>query len=181
MSSQDKEQKSRDGQDSENEEAQNKYPKTMAGWQDIISQRVEEAVKQGTFQNLQGEGKPLNLRKNAFAPDGKELAFDLLQNNDLAPAWILERKEIQAAIAKLRTELKRDIDYYRAESSEPTSGHSDSAEMDVEEIMPAIRIEKWRTEIAEINKKIDTLNLSQPIAHLEILKLRLTDELSINE
>ena len=181
MSSQNKEPKSRDGQKSDNNEAPSKHPKTMTGWQDLIGQRVEEAAKQGAFKNLKGKGKPLDLRKNPFAPEGKELAFDLLQNNDLAPAWIIERKEVQAAIATLRTQIRRDIAYYLDEQSQSDAQSADVNNMAIDDIMPQVRIEKWRTEIGNINKKIDTLNLTQPIAHLEILKLRLSEELSIDD
>lgn len=152
------------------EQERRKAPKTVSAWEDLVSQRIEEAASQGAFENLRGKGKPQDLRKNPFAPEGKELAFDLLKNNDLAPGWITERSEVQSLIADFRKRLKADLAHYR---EQVTVLDDDGAEA----FMPQGRIAMWQAEVAEINKKIDTLNLNQPIAHLEILKLRLDDEL----
>lgn len=173
--SSDKEQEKGDAPEPESKKTSGRSPKTISAWQDLVSQRIEDATQQGAFENLRGKGKPLDLRKNPFTPEGKGLAFDLLENNDLAPSWIMQRKETQAAITKLRTRIQQDIAYYRSEMDLPNS-HNAS----VEDILPQIRLEKWHAEIAEINKQIDTLNLSQPIAHLEIMKLRPADELKLS-
>jgi hypothetical protein len=36
---------------------------------------------------------------------------------------------------------------------------------------------RWENEVRDINRRIQNLNLTQPIAHLEVIKLRLDDEL----
>lgn len=154
----------------EQEQGRRKAPKTVSAWEDLVSQRIEEATNQGAFENLRGKGKPQDLRKSPLVPEGKELAFDLLKNNDLAPAWVMDRQEVQMLVADFRERLNADVAYYR----DAANAHEKDA---TETFMPESRLAMWQAKVTEINKQIDTLNLNQPIAHLEILKLRLGDEL----
>lgn len=48
----------------------------------LIDDLIEEAREQGMFDDLPGKGKPLNLKRNPYAAE-RELAHDLLKNNDL--------------------------------------------------------------------------------------------------
>ena len=38
----------------------------MEEWGDIVTQRIEDAIRQGHFDNLAGKGKPLNLNRDPF-------------------------------------------------------------------------------------------------------------------
>lgn len=139
-------------------------PRTEAEFRDLVSRRIEEAMNEGAFDNLPSHGKPLELSRNPYAPAGSEMAFDLLKNNDLAPAWI-----------GLRTELLRDIERWRARVAEVT-GRPGSGVPDAVARRLAQK-EAWQLEMQALNKRIVNLNLQQPIAHLELLQLRLDDEL----
>ena len=39
------------------------------------------------------------------------------------------------------------------------------------------QVAAWRTEVVELNRRIEVQNLKQPVTFLEIVKLRLEDEL----
>ena len=144
--------------------------RSMGEWNDLISQRIEEAARDGVFDNLRGSGKPQNLDRNPYAPEGMEMAFDLLQNNDLAPGWVMERKEIQGSVAALRKLIESKTTAHR----EAQDAAKDRARLN--EIWRR-KVLAWQIEIAELNRRIDTLNLDQPLTQLELIKLRLDDEL----
>ena len=80
-------------------------PHDLDHWNDIVGQRVEEAIRQGHFDNLAGHGKPLDLSKNPFLPDDMQMANKLMENNNLIPGWIGERKSVLQAIDAFRQEL----------------------------------------------------------------------------
>lgn len=80
-------------------------PRSMREWNNLIDQRIGEAMEDDAVENLSGMGKPQNLHKNPFVPEGYGLAFDVLQNNDLAPTWTTERNQIQGDIVKLRESI----------------------------------------------------------------------------
>ncbi|MDQ3247865.1 MAG: DUF1992 domain-containing protein, partial [Chloroflexota bacterium] len=84
-------------------------PRALDAWDDIIGQRIEEAMRQGEFDNLPGHGKPQTLRRNPLVPADQALAFDILQNNNLAPAWIADRGAMLSAIEQWRIAMRNMV------------------------------------------------------------------------
>ena len=156
----------------ENDEAKRAGPRDESDWSDIVGQRIEQAMREGAFDNLPGRGQPLKLNKNPFVPDDQQMAFKLLENNDLRPAWIGERNRILSDIEQLRDSLTDTAGRYQRSLVATT----DAAERERLSSDWASQIERWTTEIADLNQRIEIVNLQQPVAHLEIIKLRLDDE-----
>lgn len=145
----------------------------MEEWGDIVTKRIEEAMRRGDFDNLSGQGKPLPVTREPFVPEDQQMAFKLLKNNDMVPDWIAERAEVQRAIEHWRQEFQRIV------SEAHTAWIAAQAEerrLQVEERW-ARWITRWETEIGDLNRRINTLNLKQPITHLEVYKLQLNWEL----
>ncbi|MCA9944850.1 MAG: DUF1992 domain-containing protein [Ardenticatenaceae bacterium] len=138
--------------------------------QNLMDELIQEGMDGGLFDNLPGKGKPLNLNKNPYAAD-MELANELLKENDLPPAWILQRNDILAKIARLRAEIVRQWEWHEREFGIATANKS----------RLTIRWDdcclKWTNEIVELNKEIDGFNLKRPFDNLEIFKLNLEGEL----
>lgn len=154
-------------------EGQQPGPRTENEWQDLISHRIEEAMRAGAFDNLRNKGKPIPQENNPFVRPDQRMANDLLKNNGFAPQWITDRTAILHRIESFRAQL-----HSRAQSF----AHSWQTTSD-----PVVRqqlragwqrqIDSWQDEIRTLNKQINTVNLQQPIARLEIFKLLLDDEL----
>lgn len=154
-------------------EEQQPRPRTENEWQDLISHRIEEAMRAGAFDNLRNKGKPLPQESNPFVRPDQRMANDLLKNNGFAPQWITDRTAILHRIETFRTQLRSRAQRF-AQSWQTTSD-------------PVVRqqlreqwqrqLDSWQDEIWTLNKQINTVNLQQPIARLEIFKLILDDEL----
>jgi len=82
----------------------------MDEWHFIAERKIREAIEEGAFDHLEGEGKPLDLSENPFEDPSDRLANRLLKNNGFAPDWIEEAKEIAAESRRLRasSELMTD-------------------------------------------------------------------------
>jgi hypothetical protein len=148
--------------------------RSLEAWADIVGQRIEEAMRQGAFDNLPGHGKPLNLQSHPFTPVDQQMAFSLLKNNDLLPSWIAARGDVLRDMEKLRAALRATSAHF--------SGQWQAAATETERqrltALWSCQIDAWEVAIRELNRRIATLNLQQPIAHLEIFKLRLEEELA---
>ena len=68
----------------------------MDAWRLIAERKIQEAMEEGVFEHLAGEGKPLDLCENPFENPEDRIANQLLRNNGFAPEWIMEAKEIEA-------------------------------------------------------------------------------------
>ena len=83
----------------------------------IVEDRIQEAQKEGAFDNLPGKGKPLALEDDSSIPEDLRLAFKILKNANCLPIEMEMRKEIfnlrqllDAAIdPDTRRELRREL------------------------------------------------------------------------
>ncbi len=77
----------------------------------LAERRIEEAMKEGKFDNLQGRGEPIELEP-APAEENARLAWwalRILRNNDVIPDEVRMRKELdrlKAQLADVRDEAK---------------------------------------------------------------------------
>jgi len=67
----------------------------------IADQKIREAMEQGEFENLPGEGRPLQLEDDSHLPHDLRLAYKILKNADCLPPELELRKEIQTTEALL--------------------------------------------------------------------------------
>ncbi|MEZ4860489.1 MAG: DUF1992 domain-containing protein [Caldilineaceae bacterium] len=158
--------------------AREPLPRTEQGWDDLISHRIEEAIRNGAFDNLRGKGKPLQLNINPFVPDDQQMANSLLQNNNLAPQWITDRTAILAAIETFRAKFQERAHGWQA--AWRTVGQTAAEERIRQEMREewSKQLATWQQEVSELNKRINNVNLQQPIARLEIFKVILDEELT---
>ena len=85
----------------------------MDAWQRVAERKIEEAMAEGAFDRLAGEGQPLNIEEDPFEDPSLRMAHRLLRNNGFAPAWIEEGKEIEAEREMLRAACHRLGDEWR--------------------------------------------------------------------
>ena len=83
----------------------------------IAEERIQEAQREGLFDNLPGKGKPLYLDEDNAVPEDLRLSFKILKNANCLPVEMELRKEIynlrqllDAAIdPETRKELRREL------------------------------------------------------------------------
>lgn len=64
----------------------------------LTERKLREAIENGEFDNLPGKGEPIDLKENPFEDPDLRTVHRLLRNAGFAPAWIEERKDIDAAL-----------------------------------------------------------------------------------
>ena len=85
----------------------------------LAEDRIEEAQREGLFDNLPGKGKPLNLDDDSAVPEDLRLTFKILKNSNCLPIEMELRKEIynlrqliDAAIdPETRREMRRELNF----------------------------------------------------------------------
>lgn len=141
-------------------------------WRSAVDRLIDEAQKKGAFDNLPGKGRPLNLKKNPYAPD-QSLAYDLLQNNNYTLPWIADRQGILEKIAIFRQELQQ---LWRRQQAR-RQGTPDAARAAALRQQWQAVVQEMGERVRELNKEIADVNLNIPVDRLEILKLNLENEL----
>jgi hypothetical protein len=141
-------------------------------WRSAVDRLIDEAQKKGAFDNLPGQGQPLDLKKNPYSAE-KALAYELLQNNNYTLPWIADRNELLKKIAGFRQELLR---LWRRQQAR-AQGASDPVRAAALDQEWSRLVEEMSERLRELNQEIADLNLISPVSRLEILKLNLDKEL----
>ena len=99
------------------------------------------------------------------------MANKLLKDNNLTPTWIGDRKELLAEVETLRGEMQGQWDL--------TCAGLEASGSDSEAFMRSWErsLQRWEGRIAELNRRIVSLNITLPIWRMELHRLRLDEEL----
>jgi hypothetical protein len=76
----------------------------------LAENRIREAMEAGEFDNLRGQGQPLNLEDDSHIPPELRMAYKILKNADCLPPELLLRQEVvqlQDLVAALPDEAEK--------------------------------------------------------------------------
>ncbi|MFZ0061820.1 MAG: DUF1992 domain-containing protein [Pyrinomonadaceae bacterium] len=113
----------------------------------LTEKSIREAIEKGEFDNLAGKGQPLDLRENPFEDPDLRTVHRLLRNAGFAPAWIEERKDIEAQFELARTTLTRAWQLYGPEGTSPDVAAWER------------NVAEFRALVAELRQRVHIYNL----------------------
>lgn len=132
----------------------------MSRLESMAEKMLREAIEAGEFNNLPGKGEPLDLRENPFEDPDLRVVHKLLRDAGFAPAWIEERKDIDATFEATCQTLTRAWKIYRPGGVSPN------------DVAWERNVAEFREKTAELNSRIKLYNLKVPSA---VFQLRLFD------
>ena len=115
-----------------------------------VEQKIAEAIENGEFDDLPGQGEPLSL--DALARD-ENLAHRLLVKNGFALPWIEIRIQMDEDWARATKRLSQRLEWIESRGK-PGEGSPSWASA----------VKTFRQEIEELNQRMDDYNLSVPLA-----------------
>ena len=75
----------------------------MSVFQRIAEERIRQALEEGAFEGLSGEGRPLRLDDDRWVPEDLRLCYRVLRNAGCLPPELALRKEILSLRALIST------------------------------------------------------------------------------
>ncbi len=162
-----------DADDVRPDKEKRRYRITLSYWDSLMDRIINEARADGHFDNLQGEGRPLDLDDNPYAGD-RRLAYKILKDNNYTLPWIADRKQILGDLDAFRLKLRRLWREYQLDWDVQAS---DDQRRDLQQRWQ-YRLAQLEGEIAGFNRRMQALNLQLPVRHLELASLNLDDELA---
>jgi len=123
----------------------------MDKWEPLIDRMIRESMERGEFDNLPGTGLPIDLAENPYEPPDLRTVHRLLRNAGFAPAWIEERKDIEAQFQESYSKLTRARALYCVTG--------DYSNPDWQRAM-----KEFRERGEELNQRIRAYNLHAPAA-----------------
>lgn len=142
------------------------------GWESFIDKKIREAMENGEFDNLQGEGKPLqDLEDNLFEDADKRLAHHLLKNSGFTLPWIQMRQQIMEDMERVAIPAKRVWSAVKHRLA--FNPHDQQAKSYWQR-----SVAEFRERVAAINKQIDDYNLLVPADAFRMMPLVFERELT---
>lgn len=118
----------------------------------LTEKKLREAIENGEFDDLPGKGEPIDLTENPFEDPDLRVVHRLLRNAGFAPAWIEERKDIDAEFETARTKLLRAWTLFRKGGKSPSDSEWERS------------VREFRENVAGLNQRIRIYNLKAPAA-----------------
>ena len=72
----------------------------------VIDKLIQEAIARGEFDDLEGEGKPLDLTTYFNTPEDLRMSYSILKSNQIIP----EEVELVRQVADLRNKISETED-----------------------------------------------------------------------
>lgn len=139
-----------------------------------VDEIIENAMREGAFENLPGKGKPLELDENPYIDSEWQLAYHLLKQNGFAPEFIEQRQTIELELAAARETLARSWAWRNKALDEGKPADWVEAEC-------ARAKERFARSVAKINEQIRSYNLRIPTPKLYRASVDLHSELAALE
>ena len=76
----------------------------MFFWEKIAEEKIKQAIQNGEFDNLPGQGQSIYLSDYFKLPPGQRMAIDILKKNNAAPREV----QLLQQIKKLRDDLEAE-------------------------------------------------------------------------
>ena len=73
----------------------------LPGFDQLVENRITEAIARGEFDDLPGAGKPLELDDDALVPAEDRMAFRILKNAGCVPPEVERFAEVERLLAML--------------------------------------------------------------------------------
>jgi len=108
-------------------------------------------MERGEFDNLPGTGLPIDLAENPYEPPDLRTVHRLLRNAEFAPAFLHERRDIEAKFQESYSKLTRARALYCVTG--------DYSNPDWQRAM-----KEFRERVEELNQRIRAYNLHAPAA-----------------
>ena len=124
----------------------------MKRLESLTEKRLREAIENGEFDDLPGKGEPIDLRENPFEDPDLRVVHRLLRNAGFAPAWIEERKDIDAEFEAARQKLSRAWALFGKVGQSPSDAEWERS------------LREFREKIVEVNQRTRIYNLKAPAA-----------------
>ena len=135
-----------------------------------LEELIRQAINEGKFDNLEGEGKPLTLEENPLEDPERRLANKILADSGFAPGWIQKRREIEDDLNSARIELLRAWEWFQARQAEGDPEPLTQSEWDRS-------LARFQKQVGRLNISISAYNLETPGPQFQRTKINFSAEL----
>jgi len=115
----------------------------------VVETILDKADRDGTFDHLRGEGKPIEWQDETHVPEEQRLAYRVLRDNDCRLPWMDEAEALDCDLIKLRQQ------FHQAWLNAADAGERKALKT------------SWHQAVSEYNRRIFEYNLRVPLPRFQ--------------
>ena len=120
-----------------------------------LEELIRQAINEGKFDHLAGEGKPLSLEDNPLEDPQWRLANKILADSGFAPGWIQKKREIEGDFTDALKGLQLAWGRFRSlDDGQAGDSFNKTVWRDA--------LERFHKQVDQLNKRIRVYNLEAP-------------------
>jgi len=129
----------------------------MKNWQRMVDEMLKEAIGDGDVSALPGAGKKLPPADKSI-PNEWQLAFKIMQEQNVLPEWVAAGKALAQREAQLREKLKARAAAYRREVQATRARPTAQAEVE----------KRWHSYSADFRQRVERYNRELLLYNLKL-------------
>jgi len=141
-----------------------------SGW---IERAIQDARDRGLFDNLEGEGRPINWADESLVDEEWITAFRPMREHGFAPEWIELQKDIRIELDKARNAVSTAWLWRRDRIAQTRELQRSTIESE----WRRARVQ-FAEAVSELNSRIADFNLIVPLVHLQKPMIDVEQELA---
>ena len=138
------------------------------GIDSTIEDKIQLAILQGDFDNLKGQGRPIEKFQNPLIDRTTDMAYEILRKNGIKPEWIELQQTMNSLKDDLRARLRADWAHHCLDK------HAERTANAIDEDAAAFHMPrdatlftqtasvKYEVDERAVNSKVDAYNLNVP-------------------
>lgn len=151
----------------ERDNALTRQYKTSNAVERLVEDLIQESMAKGEFDNLSGKGKPIKRDTyNPYVDFTTHKLNQVLIDNGFMPKWLVLEKEIRQDIKHARDKLQH---------ARSALNHQVMTQAETNKWNRAL--ETFKTEVANVNKKINKYNMIVPVLTKQLVQYNTKNEI----
>lgn len=142
------------------------------GIDSAIEDKIQLAILQGDFDNLKGQGRPIETYQNPLIDRTTDMAYEILRKNGIKPEWIELQQTMNSLKDDLRARLRADwahhcLDMHAERAAAAATAGDTLAATDFRmphdaTLFAQMASAKYEVDERAVNSKVDAYNLNVP-------------------
>lgn len=144
----------------------------------LVEKLIKDARSQGKFDNLANQGQPIKIEEeNPYLDEEWRIAYKIMENAGLPPAWVELDKEVEQDFAHVRRDREEHRRWLLRRLDEIKWGSTQHFARDLRRLHQHHQsfLTNHTRRLEELNNKIDRFNYICPVNNLLKIKIQIPE------
>lgn len=144
----------------------------------LVEKLIKDARDRGKFDNLSNHGHPIKIEEeNPYVDEDWRMAYKVMENANVAPAWVELEKEVEADLDRARRDREEHRRWVLRRLDDIKNGPTQYFARDLRRLRLHHEsfLKNHAARLVELNNKIERFNYLCPVNNLLKIKIQIPE------